>query len=228
MQLFFKQKNYKTEDLDKLLVYIFAGTVIGARLAHCLIYEPDFYLSHPLEILKIWQGGLASHGGSLGVVVATLIFLRKNKYKFFELGDMLCVPIALVCSLIRIGNYFNSEILGNPTNADFGVIFVRLGETFPRHPAQLYEAAAYFTVFLILMALYLFVKNRPDGLLVGLLLTLTFTARMAIEPFKVEQADYSTNAIFNVGQLLSIPFIVVGIAVIIYAVKKNSKLKKGI
>ncbi len=141
---------------------------------------------------------------------------------------MLCVPIALVCSLIRIGNYFNSEILGNPTNADFGVIFVRLGETFPRHPAQLYEAAAYFTVFLILMALYLFVKNRPDGLLVGLLLTLTFTARMAIEPFKVEQADYSTNAIFNVGQLLSIPFIVVGIAVIIYAVKKNSKLKKGI
>lgn len=228
MQLFFKQKNYKTEDLDKLLVYIFAGTVIGARLAHCLIYEPDFYLAHPVEILKIWQGGLASHGGSLGVVIATLIFIRKTQYKFFELGDMLCVPTALVCSLIRIGNYFNSEILGNPTNSDFGVVFVRLGETFPRHPTQLYEAAAYFTVFLILMAIYLFVKNRPNGLLVGLLLTLTFTARMAIEPFKVEQADYSTNAVFNVGQLLSIPFIIVGIAVIIYAYKKNSKLKKGI
>ncbi len=227
MQLFFKQKNFKTEDLDKLLVYIFAGTVIGARLAHCLIYEPDFYLSHPVEILKIWEGGLASHGGSLGVVIAVLIFLRKNKYRFLELGDMLCVPIALVCSLIRVGNFFNSEILGTPTNSDFGVIFVRLGETFPRHPAQLYEAVAYFAVFLILMALYLFVKNRPQGLIVGLLLTLTFTARMAIEPFKVEQADYSTNAIFNVGQLLSIPFILVGIAVIIYSFKKNSKLKKG-
>ncbi len=228
MQIFFRQKNYKTEDLDKLLVYIFAGTVIGARLAHCLIYEPDFYLAHPVEIIKVWQGGLASHGGTIGVVIAIWIFLRKANYKFMELADMLCVPIALVCSLIRVGNFFNSEILGVPTHSDYGVIFARLGETIPRHPAQLYEAVAYFTIFILLLGLYVFYKKRPQGFLLGLLLTLVFSVRMVIERFKVEQADYSTNAIFNVGQLLSIPFILIGIAVIVYAIKKGSQKEKGI
>ncbi len=228
MQRFFRQKNYNTEDLDRLLLYIFVGTVVGARLAHCLIYEPDFYLSHPVEIIKIWEGGLASHGGTIGVVLAILIFIRKRSYRFLELCDMLCVPIALVCTLIRIGNFFNSEILGVPTNADYGVIFVRLGETFPRHPAQLYEAVVYFGIFILLGALYLFKKQRPQGLLLGLLLTLVFSARMIIERFKVEQADYSTNAIFNVGSLLSIPFILCGVAIIIYAYKKDLSQKRGI
>jgi phosphatidylglycerol---prolipoprotein diacylglyceryl transferase len=125
--------------------------------------------------------------------------------------------------MIRVGNFFNSEILGTATNSDWGVIFVRLGETFPRHPAQLYEALAYFVIFLILMAIYVFVKKRPQGLIFGLLFTLAFTARMLIEPFKVEQADYSTDSILNVGQLLSIPFILFGIAIIIYAFIKDKK-----
>lgn len=223
MQIFFKQKKYKSEDLDRLLVYVFVGTVLGARLAHCLIYEPDFYFAHPMEIIKIWEGGLASHGGTLGVIVAVLLFMRKTSYKLLDLADMLCVPTALVCSMIRVGNFFNSEILGTATNSDWGVIFVRLGETFPRHPAQLYEALAYFVIFLILMAIYVFVKKRPQGLIFGLLFTLAFTARMLIEPFKVEQADYSTDSILNVGQLLSIPFILFGIAIIIYAFIKDKK-----
>ncbi len=223
MQLFFRQKKYDTQDLDKLLLYIFIGTVIGARLAHCLIYEPDFYLADPIRILKIWEGGLASHGGTVGVVLAIMFFIRKTKYRFFDLADMLSVPIALVCTLIRIGNYFNSEILGKATQSDYGVVFIRLGENFPRHPAQLYEAVAYFAIFIILLTLYLCYKKRAEGLLVGLLIMLVFTARMAIEPFKVEQADYSTNSILNVGQLLSIPFIAAGLGIIIYAVIRKNK-----
>ena len=226
MQLFFKQKKYKTDDLDKLLVYIFVGTVIGARLAHCLIYEPDFYLSNPIEILKIWKGGLASHGGCLGVIIAVLIFLKKNKYNFLELADMLCVPTALVCSMIRIGNFCNAEILGKATNSDYGVIFARIGETFPRHPAQLYEAIAYFAIFVLLLSIYLFVKRRPNGLIFGLLFTLAFIARIAIEPFKVEQADYNTDSIFTVGQYLSLPFVVLGIVIIIISYKKYKKTGK--
>lgn len=225
MQLFFKQKKYNTEDLDRLLVYVFIGTVIGARLAHCLIYEPDFYFAHPIEIIKIWEGGLASHGGTVGVILAVLYFMHKTKWKynFLELADMICVPTALVCSMIRIGNFFNSEILGIPTNSDYGVVFLRLGESFPRHPAQLYEAAAYLAIFILLLAVYLYSKRRPNGLIFGLLFTLAFVARFAIEPFKEEQADYSTNEIFNVGQLLSIPFILLGIAIIVYSFIKNKK-----
>lgn len=223
MQIFFRQKHYKTEDLDKLLLYIFIGTVIGARLAHCLIYEPDFYLSNPIEILKIWQGGLASHGGTLGVMVAVFLFIRNKPYKLLELADMICVPTALVCSMIRLGNFCNSEILGIPTNSDYGVIFARIGQTIPRHPAQLYEALAYFAIFLILLAVYFLSKKRPQGLIFGLLFVLAFSARFAIEPFKVEQADYSTDSILNVGQYLSIPFIALGIAIIVFAFIKNQK-----
>ncbi|MGN1281984.1 MAG: prolipoprotein diacylglyceryl transferase [Succinivibrio sp.] len=227
MQLFFRKKNYKTEDLDRLLFYIFIGTVVGARLAHCFIYEPDFYLSHPGKILKIWEGGLASHGGTVGVILAVLFFMYRTKWKynFLELADMICVPTALVCSMIRLGNFFNSEILGIPTNSDYGIVFAKLGEDFARHPAQLYEAVSYFLIFLLLLAVYTFVK-RPKGLIFGLLFTLAFIARFAIEPFKVEQADYSTNSIFNVGQFLSIPFIILGIAIIVYAYIKDRNNRK--
>lgn len=217
MQLMFRQKHYNTQDLDRLLVYIFAGTVLGARLGHCLIYEPDFYLSHPLEILKVWQGGLASHGGAIGVTLAVMLFNRKKKYGLMELGDMLCVPISLVACLIRVGNFMNSEILGIPTKADYGVIFARLGENFPRHPAQLYEALAYFLTFLILLAVYFLYKKRPHGLILGLMLIIIFSARLLIEPFKVEQADYSTGSFFTVGQYLSLPFVAVGIVIVLFA-----------
>lgn len=217
MQYMFRKLQYKTEDLDKLLVFIFLGTVIGARLGHCLFYEPDFYLRNPIEILKIWNGGLASHGGTVGVLLTVYIFCRHYHYQLLELLDMLSVPVALVSTLIRLGNFTNSEILGIPTNTDYGVIFARLGETFPRHPAQLYEALAYLVTFIILSLVYFKVKNKPKGLIFGLLFIFIFGSRILIEPFKVEQADYSTGTIFTVGQYLSIPFILLGIAVIIYA-----------
>lgn len=204
----FKRAKYNTNDLDRLLVYIFAGTVIGARLGHCFIYEPDFYLSNPLEILKIWRGGLASHGGTVGVLIAFFIFIKRNKqYSFLEIGDMLCIPIAMVCCFIRIGNFMNSEILGKPTGSDFGVVFARLGETFPRYPAQLFEAGSYLLTFVILSICYFKWKNRPRGLIIAMLFFFIYTSRFFIEPLKEEQADYSTGMILNVGQLLSIPFV---------------------
>ena len=209
MVALFKRAHYRTEDLDKLLLYIFAGTIIGARLGHCLIYEPDYYLAHPVEILKIWQGGLASHGGTVGVVLAFYLFIKfSRRYRFFDIADMLAVPIALVCTFIRIGNFMNSEILGKPTDSPLGIVFARLGEDFARYPAMLFEAAAYFITFLILAGLYLKWQRRPEGFLLALLLFLIYTARFLIEPFKEEQADYSTGIALNVGQLLSIPFII--------------------
>lgn len=230
MNYMFKLKGYKTDDLDRLLVYVIIGTVVGARLGHCLIYEPDYYLAHPLEILKIWKGGLASHGGTVGVVIAFFIFIKqsKGKYSFFELADMIVVPIALVCTFIRLGNFMNSEILGKPTDGPFGVIFARIGDMTPRYPAQLFEAAAYFATFIILTILYFTWKNRPKGTLLGILLLLVYTARYFIEPLKEEQADYSLNSGMNVGQLLSIPFIIGSLLliVILFVMQKRS-YKKG-
>lgn len=222
MQYLFRKKGYNTSDLDRLLVYIFVGTVVGARLGHCLVYEPDFYLSHPLEILFIWHGGLASHGGTLGVLLAIFLFVRKSPYRFLELGDLLTIPVALVATLIRIGNFMNSEILGVPTGGDFGVVFLRLGETFPRYPAQLMESAAYFLTFIILSVLYLKKGARlPEGCLFALFFFFIFTSRFFIEPFKEEQADYSTGSIFTVGQMLSVPFIVASVILLIYVIRRQ-------
>ena len=225
MQAMFKSLNYKTEDLDKLLVYIFVGTVIGARLGHCLIYEPAFYLSHPIEILKIYEGGLASHGGTIGVIIALYLFLRKHKqYRFLELVDMLSIPVALVSGMIRIGNFLNAEILGKFYDGPFSVIFVRLHDgNIPRHPVQLYEAICYFSLFIILSLIYKFYKNRPVGFIFSILIIVIFGSRMVLEQFKLEQADYSTNMFLNVGQLLSIPFVIAGILLLVYVFKK----KKG-
>ncbi|MCR5536822.1 MAG: prolipoprotein diacylglyceryl transferase [Succinivibrio sp.] len=221
MQYFFRRKHYATADLDQLLVYLFIGTVIGARLGHCFFYEPDFYLSHPLEILKIWKGGLASHGGTIGVMLSIYLFVRKKKYGFLELADMLSIPIALVCVMIRLGNFCNAEILGIPSAGDYGVIFASLGEDFPRHPVQLYEAAAYLGTFMILLCCYLKIKTRGSGFITGELLVLVFLARMLIEPYKLEQADYDLGLGLNLGALLSIPFVLLGLYLMYRSFKRQ-------
>lgn len=225
MTFMFRRKGYNTDDLDRLLVYIFIGTVIGARLGHCLIYDPEFYLSNPAEILKIWKGGLASHGGTLGVFVAFFLFIRssRKKYSFWEVADMLTVPIALVCTFIRLGNFMNSEILGRPAEGFFTVVFLRLGETFPRYPAQLFEAFAYFAIFLLLCFMYFRKGKKTDGILVCVLIFTVFTARFFIEPLKEEQASYDTGMILNVGQLLSIPFIIASVITAVILKKRQSR-----
>lgn len=224
MSYMFKKLHKNTDDLDKLLVYIFFGTIIGARLGHCIFYEPDFYFTHPIEILKIYKGGLASHGGTLGVIIAILIFLRKNKqYSFLMITDMLSIPVALVATMIRIGNFLNSEIIGKVSDGPFAIVFMRFSDQLPRHPVQLYEACAYFIIFLLLSAIYIFYKKRPQGFIFSLLIILIFSVRLFLEQFKLEQADYDTNFFLNVGQILSIPFIIAGVITLIYVFKKQRR-----
>ncbi|MDD6317540.1 MAG: prolipoprotein diacylglyceryl transferase, partial [Succinatimonas hippei] len=218
-QMMFRHRHWKSDDLDRMLVCMFLGTVIGARLGHCLFYEPDYFLSHPLEILKIWKGGLASHGGAAGVLIIMAWFCHHYRYNFMMLADMMVVPTALVCALIRVGNFMNSEIVGIPTNGSFGVVFTALGEDFPRYPAQLFEAACYFTIFILLSLLFVFWRKRNSGMLFGLFVFSVFLSRFLIEYIKVEQADYLTGSSLTVGQYLSVPFIIAGLAIMLLAHK---------
>ncbi|WP_019000582.1 prolipoprotein diacylglyceryl transferase [Succinimonas amylolytica] len=207
---FFKKHAYPDNDLDNLLFYMFMGTIIGARLGHCFFYQPDFYLEHPIEILKIWKGGLASHGGGIGLIIAVLIFAKKYDYHFLPLADLLCIPTAFEGSMIRLGNFFNSEIYGKATDGTYGIVFEQLHENFPRHPVQLYESVAYLSITGFLVVCYKYRQKRRTGMILGLFLIFVFTTRMILEVFKPEQADYNQNAVLTVGQYLSIPFIAVG------------------
>ena len=219
LQWIYKREGKNPKELDNLLIYMLMGTVIGARLMHCFAYEPEFYLSHPLEILKIWKGGLASHGGLIGVLIALYFFSKQYKRPFVWLLARLAIPGALTATFIRIGNFFNSEILGLPTETSWGIIFSRI-DMMPRHPVQLYEAGAYLFLFIILFKLY--TKISPDfftKLAPGIFFFYTFTARFFLEYLKTRQADYSTSLPFSTGQMLSIPFIVIGFVRMLWAFK---------
>jgi prolipoprotein diacylglyceryl transferase len=211
----FRNRNLNTDGLDKLLGYMIAGTLIGARLGHCLAYDPQFYLTHPVEILKIWQGGLASHGGGLGLIFTTLLYCKIYKYNFLNLADLLCIPTAFVGGMIRVGNFFNSEIYGKPTNADYGVIFDRI-DSIPRHPVQMYESLSYFLISVFLYSVYKYSQKRGSGFVLGLFFITVFSVRIVLEYFKPEQASYDmNNSVLTVGQYLSIPFVVAGLVLCI-------------
>lgn len=220
-----------SEMLDSLLIYIAVGGIVGARLGHCLFYEPDFYLKHPLEILKVWKGGLASHGGIIGLLLALWLYIRKYKIPFLWLMDRIAVVVALANAFIRIGNFFNSEIYGLPTNLPWGVKFVRdrlydsstgaLLPTVARHPTQLYEALSYFLIFIATFAFY---RKRNmeirDGFIFSISMIAQFSARFLIEFLKNDQVAFEAGMKFNMGQLLSLPFIVVGIGLVIWTKAK--------
>lgn len=208
--------------LGILLLWTIAGTVIGARLGHVFFYEWEHYSAHPSEILQIWNGGLASHGGTIGVILAVLCFSYfTSKRSPLWTFDRLVVPVALVGALIRIGNLMNSEIYGHPTDMPWGFIFVRAGETVPAHPTQIYEALAYLGLFALMMWLYWRrnAEERP-GLLFGTFLTVLFTARFLIEFLKNDQEAFEADMLLNMGQLLSIPFVILGVYLIIRAVRR--------
>ncbi len=211
----FRNRNLNTEGLDKLLGYMIAGTLVGARLGHCLAYDPQFYLTHPVEILKIWQGGLASHGGGLGLILTTLLYCKIYKYNFLNLADLLCIPTAFVGGMIRVGNFFNSEIYGKPTDADYGVIFDRI-DSIPRHPVQVYESISYFLISVFLYIVYKHSQKRGSGFVLGLFFITVFSVRIVLEYLKPEQASYDmNNSMLTVGQYLSIPFVVAGLVLCI-------------
>lgn len=218
----YKYEKIPVEELDRLTLFMIVGTVVGARLGHVLFYEPGYYFSHPAEIIKIWKGGLASHGGALGILVAVLIFSRRSKTTFLWAIDRLVIVIALAGTFIRTGNLMNSEIIGKPASVPWAFVFERLREPpTPRHPSQIYEALAYLAIFVFLLALYR--KNQGkfrDGLLFGWFLALVFTARFILEFFKKVQVDFEKGMTLNMGQYLSIPFVLVGIGILIWVWRK--------
>ena len=213
----------KSVDLvDSGFIYAVIGIVVGARLAHCFFYDPAFYVANPMKILAVWEGGLASHGGGLGVIIALYFYVKKYKLNFLWLLDRMVLPTALFAFFVRMGNLMNSEILGMKTDVSWAIIFSRV-DNIPRHPAQLYEAVAYLVIFFILFFIYKNKKVLNQGLLFGLFLTLVFSARFLVEFVKERQASYSSDFIFNTGQALSIPFLLIGVGFIIYSLLGKSK-----
>lgn len=216
-----------SEMLDQLLIYIAVGTVLGARLGHCFFYEPEYFLQNPGEILKIWKGGLASHGAAIGILLALWLYIRKNKLSFLWLIDRIVIVVALGGAFIRLGNLFNSEIYGGPTDLPWGFNFVRdklydpttgaLLPTVPSHPTQLYEALSYFLIFAVLLVFYRKnYKTVRDGFIFGVFMIMLFTARFFIEFVKNDQVGFESGMTLNMGQILSLPFIAAGILMIVW------------
>lgn len=221
------EKMYKREGADpawveKLFFVVFIATIVGARLGHVFFYAWDYYSQHLGEIFMIWKGGLASHGGSIAIMIAVYYHAKRTTGRsYLWTMDRLMVPVAVVASLIRFGNLMNSEIYGVETSLPWGVIFELRGETVPKHPTQLYEALAYLITFFILRAFY----KRSDykdraGFLLGTLFVSVFGSRFFIEFVKEDQEAFEAGMMLNMGQWLSIPFVLGGIFLIYRALNR--------
>lgn len=225
----FKIEGHTQKQLDSLTVYMILGTVIGARLGHCFFYEPAYYLSNPLEILMVWKGGLASHGAAIGILVSLYIFAQKNKdISYPWIIDRIVIVVALSGLFIRLGNFFNSEIIGLPSDLPWAVVFHRI-DMIPRHPSQLYEALAYTLIFLVLWGYYN--RNKAKTVSYSLFsrfLIMTFSARFLIEFTKVNQTSFENGMALNMGQILSLPLIAVGVVLLFKSMneaKQNKQIK---
>jgi prolipoprotein diacylglyceryl transferase len=224
MDRIFKNENLAEGVLDRLTVYMAFGVIVGARLGHCLFYEPEYYLSHPVEILKIWHGGLASHGAAIGILLVLWLFVRKEKKDYTWIIDRIAIVVALSGFFIRMGNLMNSEIYGVETTVPWGFVFLRNGETVPKHPTQIYEGLTYLLIFVLLFWIYWRKKGEHiQGLLISLLLILVFTARFFIEFLKEPQVAFETKMTLNMGQLLSIPFIIAGFIWLYISLKQKKR-----
>jgi len=223
MKKIFIEEKISLEKLDTLFIYVVVSTLIGARLGHFLFYDPQFLIEKPLEVILPFRfspkfeftgfAGLASHGAAIGVIIAMYLFSKKVlKKPILFILDRIVVPVALGAMFVRIGNLMNSEIIGKPTNSDFGFVFKRLGEDFPRHPAQLYEAICYLGIFIILwFAYWKTTKKDKLGYIFGLFFVLLWSVRFVIEFFKEAQVDERASWALNTGQWLSIPLVLVGL-----------------
>ena len=226
---FFERENVDKRILDPLLYTLLLGTLVGARLGHCIFYQPDYYFGSWdgfLEIFQVWKGGLASHGGTIVLFFCMMWFARKygpkNNFDFVWILDHLCIAVAFAATFIRLGNLFNSEIYGDVTSLPWGFVFERRGEVEPKHPTQLYEALSYFLLGLFL--LWLYVKKLDKvyrGTFIGIFFIVCFGMRFIIEFIKEPQVEFEETMLLDMGQILSIPFIILGIGFLVYAWKKK-------
>ena len=216
MKRIVKYEGMPQPDLDTLLGYMLLGTVIGARLVHCFFYDPQHYLSHPLDIFKIWEGGLASHGGGIGLLLGMALYRKKHRDVVLPWAiDRIAILTALGGFFIRTANLINSEIYGRPTDVPWAIVFQRI-DNVPRHPAQLYEAIGYALTFIFLAVYYRRHGGKPrPGALFGYFLVMVFSVRIAVEFVKAPQAAYEAGYAFSVGQWLSLPFIAAGLVILL-------------
>ena len=262
MRRIYRREKMAADALDKLLFIMLIFTIVGARLGHCLFYEPDYYLSNPLKMLAVWEGGLASHGGAIGILLGLWIYVRrynkstkkkeeKQHITFIWIMDRIVIPVCLVGALIRCGNVFNHEIYGTPTSLPWGFVFLRGAEQFcgtvdsytactawdapcppsewlPCHPTGLYEA--FFCLVAMVILLWMYYKrdlgDRQPGLMFGTFLIIIFGSRIAIEFLKNVQVEFEKNMTFDMGQWLSVPFVLIGIGMIVWSFmhKKEKQL----
>jgi prolipoprotein diacylglyceryl transferase len=219
----FKKEGFSEAAHEALLVYGIAGIFIGARLGHCFFYDFEYYSDHILEIfLPIKQladgsytfvgyAGLASHGGTIGLIISLYFFSKKYKINYLKIVDCIAIVAPLGAAFIRLANLMNSEMIGNPTNLPWAFVFSKI-DNIPRHPAQLYESISYFLIFGLVYSVYTFKNTKlGTGFLFGLSISLIFTMRILIEFVKINQVDFEDGMFLNMGQILSIPFILIGL-----------------
>lgn len=223
----YKHEKKPQSDLEQLSMYVILGTVIGARLGHCLFYDPVYYLSNPFEMIKVWEGGLASHGAAIGILISIYLLTKKQKDKtMLWILDRLVIVVALGGAFIRMGNLFNSEIIGKSTDIPWAFIFARV-DNIPRHPTQLYESFAYLTSFFFLLFIYYKTEKKlKQGYIFGLFLILIFGFRFLVEFIKENQSAFEQGLTLNMGQLLSIPFIAAGLYFMFKKQKEIPQKKK--
>lgn len=223
---FFRRERLPETLLDPLLYTLLIATIVGARLGHCLFYQPDYYLASWqgfLEIFQPWKGGLASHGGAIALLLGMWWFSRhygrRNDFDFMWIMDHLCIAVAFAGCFIRLGNLFNSEIYGDVTSLPWGFIFDLRKETEPKHPTQIYEALSYLILGLALISTYKWKLDKVHrGFFFGTFLVGCFGMRFLIEFIKEPQVGFEETMALNMGQLLSLPFIIAGIAILVWSV----------
>ncbi|MCH3941834.1 MAG: prolipoprotein diacylglyceryl transferase [Bacteroidales bacterium] len=226
---FCQKERVDTKMLDPLLFTLLIGTLVGARLGHCFFYQPEYYFGSWkgfLELFQIWKGGLASHGGAMMLVLCMIWFAHKygSKYHvdFMWLVDHLAIAVAFAGAFIRLGNLCNSEIYGDVTSLPWGFIFERRGETEPKHPTQIYESLSYFILGLILVWIYVKRLNKTyRGTFIGIFFIVCFGMRFLIEFIKEPQVEFEESMALDMGQWLSIPFVILGIIALVWAYKKK-------
>ncbi|MDA9294256.1 prolipoprotein diacylglyceryl transferase [Flavobacteriaceae bacterium] len=233
----YEKEKVPTDTLESLLFYVVISTLLGARLGHVFFYDWAYYQNHLLEILLpiasntdggysfVGFRGLASHGAAIGILLGVILYQRNDPYKpLLWILDRMIIPLTLGAGFVRIGNFFNSEIVGNYTGNNFGVVFVNRGELLPRHPAQLYEAIAYILLFFFLRYLYQKGVKRQDGFILGVFMAVLFSVRFLVEFVKESQGGFETALpALSTGQWLSIPLVIAGL-IVMYAKKQPKEV----